>query len=188
MIKFEGDDDFCDDTYSGSVIQELYPSLDSYEMAAIYLLIGDLIFFDSAWISGCHVLFSNAFLDLAWSTSAVHWQKSVWGHTYSMGNKYEMDFFDLQWYVDFYDIIQVADLNYLSNVGWPFELFHWHMGVHFHISLLASLSRWEILGDGWNHLMFILCGRIDVLVWDPGIVKAKAYTLVAHDEVFKLIQ
>lgn len=44
LINFEGDDDFCDDTYSGSATQELYPSLDSYEMAAIYLLIGDLIF------------------------------------------------------------------------------------------------------------------------------------------------
>lgn len=40
----------------------------SYDMAAIYLFIGDLIFLHYAWISGCHDLFSKAFSDLAWTT------------------------------------------------------------------------------------------------------------------------
>lgn len=110
------------------------------------------------------------------------------GHNYLKGSKYEIDLFDFKWYIDFYDIIHVADLNHLSNVEWLFVLFHWHVGVHFHISLTVSLHGWVIHGDLKSHLIFIIYGRIDGLVWDPSIVRADACTPVAHDEAFEMIQ
>lgn len=95
-----------------------------------------------------------------------------------MGSESEMDFFGLHWYVDTYDIIHVAGLSNNGNVGWSFVLFHWHVGVHFHIPLLVNLQEWVIHGDLRRCFLFISYGRIDGLVWDPGIIMLEALFLL----------
>lgn len=87
------DVDLFDDTCSESATHELSLmgdegiynlflelSLNTYDMAAVYLLVGDLIIIDSLVVSDCPTWVSIALSDLAGSTTPIELLGSVWRH------------------------------------------------------------------------------------------------------------
>lgn len=163
-----GDDsDLLDDFLGGPATLSLSPI--SLDMAAISLLIGDFIFFDSTWDSGCPSCNYVVLLDFSWNTSALRLLGSVWKYVYWMNMEYEMGLNGLHWYDDTYDIIQFAGLSYNNDTRWLFVLVYWVVGVHFHTFLLVYSHGWLFHGVWLRYFPSISFSRFDILVWDSRI-------------------
>ena len=77
----------------GNYNTPLYLSLNSYDMAVVYVLVSDFMFIHTSIISVCPVWSSIVLSDLAWSAIVIEFHRDLWRHFYLSDISYEMIIF-----------------------------------------------------------------------------------------------